>query len=280
MSRVYESLKGVVQETLQRGKGNPASPDSLKDSQGSAIDDKAEEFQRMVSDWMGAFRATVREREAVASVEVQRAEQLIESLKAENTALQAKLANAEELVHVKEASIKDVEHNFKGKIEGLESRIARHEQFWAEHEGQLKTLRSKLELAKNSVKQFEAYVIEAEEALGAIEIKYAAGDSFEPRTKLKQERGEEDNTEREQKGDDQGPRETVPPKFFDRMTTALGHVVGPRAPVIVRDHVASLGESPDRFPKERVPELLDLVSREISDENLKLGFREVVGDGL
>ena len=81
-------------------------------------------------------------------------------------------------------------------------------------------------------------------------------------------------------GNGTAPAETVPAKFFDRMTTALGHVVGPRAPVIVRDHVASLGESTETFPKARIPELLDLVSREISDENLKVGFREVVGEGL
>src|ERR1044071_2345351 len=158
MSRVYESLKGVVQETLQRGKG-PSTPfPSTKDSPGSPIDDKAEEFQRMVSDWIGAFRATVREREAVASSEVQRAEELIETLKAENTALEAKLSNAEELVHVKEASIKDVEQTFKGKIEELESRVARHEQLWSERESRLKHLRAKLELARNSVKQFETYL--------------------------------------------------------------------------------------------------------------------------
>src|SRR5690242_20549163 len=142
MSRVYESLKGVVQETLQRGKG-PSTPfPSARDSSGSPLDDKAEEFQRMFSDWIGAFRATVREREAVASSEVQRAEQLLENLKAENTALQAKLANAEELVHVKEASIKDVEQVYKAKIEGLENRIARYEQLWAERDGQLKDLKS------------------------------------------------------------------------------------------------------------------------------------------
>src|ERR1043165_5443107 len=170
MSRVYESLKGVVQETLQRGKGNSLAVPYSRDPQASPIDDKAEEFQRMVSVWIGTFRATVREREAVASSEVQRAEELIETLKAENTALQAKLSNAEELVHVKEASIKDVKKTYKGKIEELQSRVVRHEQLWSERESRLKHLRAKLELARNSVKQFETYLTEAEEALSAVEM--------------------------------------------------------------------------------------------------------------
>src|ERR1044071_1065316 len=208
MSRVYESLKGVVQETLQRGKG-PSTPfPSTKDSPGSPIDDKAEEFQRMVSDWIGAFRATVREREAVASSEVQRAEQLLENLKAENTALQAKLANAEELVHVKEASIKDVEQVYKAKIEELENRIARYEHLWA-----------------------ESYVTEAEDAVGSLAIQHVIGDSFAPRGSVKEEPVPAEKVEPEPNGNGSGGRETVPVKFFDRMTTALGHVVGPRAPV-------------------------------------------------
>src|ERR1043166_1494730 len=162
MSRVYESLKGVVQETLQRGKGNAASGDAARDPQASPIDDKAEEFQRIVSDWIGSFRATVREREAVVSGEVQRAEQVIENLKAENTALQARLANAEELVHIKESGIKDIEQNLKGKIEELERRVARDEQVRAERESQLKTLKSKLELMKQNIKQIETSMFEAE----------------------------------------------------------------------------------------------------------------------
>lgn len=278
MSRVYESLKGVVQETLQRGKGN-SFPVPQTSPQGSTIDDKAEEFQRIVSDWIGAFRATVREREAVASSEVQRAEHAIETLKAENVALQAKLANAEELVHLKESSIKEVEQSFKGKFDDLEERLAKHEQLWAEREKQVQTLKSKLEKLKSSVSQIEDFMRDAQEVLASIEMQHAVGGSFLPAQAAKTPAAE---GKPETNGTTEAApvREIVPPKFFDRMTTALGHVIGSRAQVIVRDHVASLGESPDSFPKARVPELLELVSREISDENLKVGFREVVGDTL
>ena len=72
----------------------------------------------------------------------------------------------------------------------------------------------------------------------------------------------------------------MPPKFFDRMSVALTHVLGPKASTIVRDHVAALGESTERFPKARVPELIEKVSQEISDDNLKIGFREVLSDSL
>jgi hypothetical protein len=73
-------------------------------------------------------------------------------------------------------------------------------------------------------------------------------------------------------------QETVSPKFFDRMTAALTHVLGPMASVIVRGHVTALGESMERFPQARVTELVDIVSQEIADKNLKIGFREVLDE--
>jgi hypothetical protein len=74
-------------------------------------------------------------------------------------------------------------------------------------------------------------------------------------------------------------QEPVSGKFFDRMTVALTHVLGPRASIIVRGHVAALGESMEEFPKARAAELVEIVSQELVDENLKIGFREVLGDG-
>jgi len=69
------------------------------------------------------------------------------------------------------------------------------------------------------------------------------------------------------------PQETVSPKFFDRVTVELTQALGPMASMIVRDHVAALGESIEKFPQARVGELLDTVSEEISDERQKIRFR-------
>jgi hypothetical protein len=35
----------------------------------------------------------------------------------------------------------------------------------------------------------------------------------------------------------------------------------------------------EKFPKARAGELVEIVSQELVDENLKVGFREVLGDG-
>jgi hypothetical protein len=69
-------------------------------------------------------------------------------------------------------------------------------------------------------------------------------------------------------------REAVAPSFFDRMTRELSEFFGPMASVIVHDHVVSLGESIEKFPRARTADLLDIVSQEISDKKLRASFRD------
>jgi hypothetical protein len=65
----------------------------------------------------------------------------------------------------------------------------------------------------------------------------------------------------------------MPTNFVDRVTHELTQIMGPMAPVIVRDKVASLGESMEKFPNSRVRELLVIISKEILNENAKARFR-------
>jgi hypothetical protein len=73
---------------------------------------------------------------------------------------------------------------------------------------------------------------------------------------------------------------TVPQDFFDRMIAELSEAAGPMAPLIVRDHIALLGESRSAFPKRRLKELLDRVSKEIFDERIRGDFRRRIGRNL
>src|SRR5262249_20298625 len=68
-------------------------------------------------------------------------------------------------------------------------------------------------------------------------------------------------------------QQTVSPDFFDLMSQELTAVIGRQAPMIVRKHVAALGESMEKFPKSRLAELLEILSKEIVNEHLRIGFR-------
>ena len=68
----------------------------------------------------------------------------------------------------------------------------------------------------------------------------------------------------------------VSPNFIARMTTALTEAMGPMAPMVVRHEIAILGESPDTFTTPRLTELVELVSRKILNEAMKIEFQKTM----
>lgn len=68
--------------------------------------------------------------------------------------------------------------------------------------------------------------------------------------------------------------DTVPQSFWDMLTRALTEAMGPMAPLVIRDQLATLGSSSANLPKASLEKLVELVSREILDDLLKMGFKE------
>jgi hypothetical protein len=66
----------------------------------------------------------------------------------------------------------------------------------------------------------------------------------------------------------------VPPALLNRVASILTEVIGPMAPLVLRDQIEALGESPDNLPEAKLDELISLVGREISDGKLKSKFEE------
>jgi hypothetical protein len=70
------------------------------------------------------------------------------------------------------------------------------------------------------------------------------------------------------------PAEIVPPALLNRVTNLLTDIIGPMAPLVLRDQIEALGESPETMPETKLDELITLIGREISDGKLKNRFEE------
>jgi hypothetical protein len=66
----------------------------------------------------------------------------------------------------------------------------------------------------------------------------------------------------------------VPPALLSRVTSILTEVMGPMAPLVLRDQIEALGESPNTLPESKLDELIVLIGREISDSKIKNKFEE------
>jgi len=68
----------------------------------------------------------------------------------------------------------------------------------------------------------------------------------------------------------------VRPDFIVRMTSALTEAMGPMAPVVVRREIVMLGESLETFPSARLPELVELIGRNVLSRGMKVEFERTM----
>jgi hypothetical protein len=306
MRKVYESIEGLMQKTLQRSKAATAIA-RLKGSTASSLDDEMEKLQKMVVDRLGGLKAAVKAGEAVVADEAKQAEQLIESLKVNVAALEAKvketedtvrrneaasqslekslteklaplearLKETEQIVQEKASAIQTLEQSSTTKIQDLESRLRDNEKLLADRDAQINDLTSQLNTLTHGIKEVSSFFRQAE-ALAGVEApgvgavasgEPSKGGKKKPPTSQFMGSAVTSNTRN-------AAQETVPPDFFDDITRELTEFLGPMASVVVRERVASLGESMGKFPKARVPELLETISQEILDDTSKASFRE------
>ncbi|MGH7826164.1 MAG: DUF4388 domain-containing protein [Candidatus Binatia bacterium] len=74
--------------------------------------------------------------------------------------------------------------------------------------------------------------------------------------------------------------ELVPPALFNRITALLTEIIGPMAPLVIRDQIEALGESQSNFPEARFDELMGLICKEIPDGKSKTKLQESVGQEI
>jgi chromosome segregation ATPase len=367
MINFYDSLK----ETLQRSKTTSMAIARLKGSNALTLNDEMVELEKLIVDRLGRLKAAVKEGEAVVADEVQHAEQVAESLKANIVALDAQLKETEDTVRKKDLASQEMEASLTANIHDLQSEIKTKERILESRDNEITVLKSKidvlvmrvteLELAIQQAKAeaaseaervthvtegfrariaaLEAQLSQTEEIVRGKEltikeleqnlsakirdlenqvrnkeklltsrsrrvndlesqVKFLTSGIKEMSSFFRQTEGLADSemqdpsgqlkTEQEKPGTSQfkgvgftsdtthAAQETLSPDFFDRMTHELIQAIGPFASMILRDNVKALGESIETFPKPRLTELVDMISKEILNEDMKIGFRKWV----
>jgi hypothetical protein len=76
------------------------------------------------------------------------------------------------------------------------------------------------------------------------------------------------------------PNAAVNGAFLDQITNELARAIGPLAALTLEDELAALGETRERFPVGRIPELIEQLSRAIRDEVRRHRFQTVMGEAI
>ena len=311
MINFYDSLK----ETLQRSKTTSMAIARLKGSNALTLNDEMEELEKLVVDRLGRLKAAVKEGEAAVADEVQHAEQVAESLKANIVALDAQLKETEDTVRKKDLASQEMEASLTAKIHDLQSEMKTKEAQLSQTEEMVRgkeltikeleqNLSAKIRDLENQLRNKEKLLTSRDRRVNDLEsqVKFLTGGIKEMSSFFRQTEGLADSemqdpggqlkTEQEKPGTSQfkdagftsdtthAPQEILSPDFFDRMTHELIQAIGPFASMILRDDVKALGESIETFPKARLTELIDMISKEILNEDMKIGFRKWAAESV
>ncbi|HEY7168918.1 MAG TPA: hypothetical protein VIB79_30445 [Candidatus Binatia bacterium] len=372
MSKVYESLKEVMQEALQRNRDNPLPLPRIRRSHAPKFSEELEELEAILLKKLGSLKAAVLQGQEEVEKEVQQSEDLIQNLRSDHAALENRIKQSEETIRARDIASQKTEQSLNAKIRTLEDELKKKKQSLQKREKEIQELKANAEIVGRQLAEVEAaqkqakteadteahradeiakefngkiealdlQLREATENLGAKDSAIAAleqklfATSRQIETQLKDKdtliaardneisdlrsqlevltRGvkemssffkqaaalttfEHQQNEHRQNGASKSP-ETVPektetveipdskqaavpppsavsPKFFEGLTRELTHIVGPMAPMIIRDHVAALGESMESFPAAKLKNLFELLNGEIINRTLKNRFR-------
>jgi len=270
MSRVYATFKDV----LTRNKDNPVAPAGIKDTQASGLNGELNAFEQMVTQNIERLKATIKQREETVKKEAQDAERVFAALRENITMLENKLEETVNTTRMKESASQKLEENLTGKTRDLQEELKKNQKTLQSRATEISDLKSQLQRLSRGIKEMSSFFKQAE-ALASLDQPSRKEVAKEPTNRV-----EEKPAGAELKGPvvvmskvaDTAPQK-VPPDFFDRVTQELAQSIGPMAPMIIHDHVKALGESMEKFPNSRARELLDILSKEILDENGKARFR-------
>jgi chromosome segregation ATPase len=224
------------------------------------------------------LETAIEQAKAETAAEADHTAQLTERFNAKVNALEAEIRDTREIVRGKEATITALEQNLATKIEDFENQLRNNERLLADRDAEINDRKAKLQVLTGKIQEMSSFLKQAE-ALATIEGQNSSALAGSvPLNKMENKPTETSlrvevpsATSNEQTN---AAQQTVWPEFFDFMIQELAMIIGPGAPMIVREHVASLGESMDSFPKSRLAELLEILSKEIVNEPLRISFRK------
>jgi chromosome segregation ATPase len=209
--------------------------------------------------------------------QAKRAEDLDVNSREKIDALDSKLNEAVEVARQKEATIEGLEQKLAAKIQEFDVGMRDKEKSLAWRIAEINDLKSQLKLLTKGIEEMSSFFRQAEaltvakgqDAGAAAEAMPAAGEKQPPDVQAE--------VSKDARNGSDVTRQFVSSEILERVTGELAEVTGvmsPLALVIVRQQVAALGESMEKFPKLRLPELLENLAKEISDDNRKIDFRE------
>ena len=161
MSKVYESLKEVVHDSLQRNKNNLIPLARVKPSDASNLNEEIDKLEKLVTQKIGRLKTAIKQGEEIVNDESQRTEQTIVSLRVTVATLENKLKEAEETIRRKEFAREKMEESLTAKIDGLQNEVKTNEEALQDCETEISSLKSNRDVLSRQITDLESGIEQA-----------------------------------------------------------------------------------------------------------------------
>ena len=260
-----------LQNDLKKKDETLATRDNEINDYKSKIDDNHKQIAELELD----NRKTTEE----AASHAKRADTLAETSQAKITVLESQLKETKELACQKESNIKELEQKLTAKVQEFESMVKDKQELLTRRDSEISDLKSQLKRLTKGIGEMSSFFRQAE-ALAGIEAQdVSTAAQNEPVDEVEEKPAAvQSNIARVTPIVPDAAGEMVPPEIFQRIISELvqvTNVMAPLASLIVHQHAKALGESMEKFPRTRLPELLEGLAKELSDddENRQIDFR-------
>jgi chromosome segregation ATPase len=272
------SRKEIV-ETLAIEVKNLRNDIKNKDETLATRDNEIEDYKSKMDNHVkqiGELELANRKTEEEAASHAKRAEDLAESSQAKMTAIESRLKEAEELARHKESSIKELEQKLAAKVQEFESMVKDKQELLTRRDSEISDLKSQSKRLTKAISEGSSFFRQAEALTGIEDVSTAAQNETMDRVEEKPAAVQSDIA----KVTPIVPgaaREMVSPETFQEIIRELAQItnlIAPLASLIVHQQAKALGESVEKFPSKRLPELLEAIAKEISEENPQIDLRQ------
>src|SRR5262245_49296449 len=160
VGKVYQSVRGVVQGTLHRRKPDimvaiRAKDDADHSDDAGHLNDAIQELEKIFVDRIDGLKAAFSDNQAVVASKTQHAEQVIDGLKANITALEAKLRETEETLHRKDVANQKTEESLNAEIRDLQGLVKRKEEALQSRNSEVNDLKSNKDVLAEQITRLE-----------------------------------------------------------------------------------------------------------------------------
>jgi hypothetical protein len=204
------------------------------------------------------------------------ADELLKNSQNKMAALEAQLMQAEDLARQKTSAMKQLQQQLASKAQEFEATLKSKDEFLAQRDTELADLKAQLKRLTKGISDVSLLFKEAE-ALTGVATHQPAAIRSDPSPVIAHppSSSRSRNDEKITTISSDAVSETISAETFQRIISELGqatNVIGPLASLMVHQQAKALGESVEKFPRARLPELLEALAKEISDENLQMYF--------